>query len=179
MGDACVASQKEIWEDWSREYKTASETKGRWHYQLMESPSPKIWFKGLLLGPAQIKLLSRIRSGHTLTKDRRALWRLEDDNLCELCLRTTKAKTVKKLFYQKLLISINELENKKQKKELILYPNKNGTVASLLAEAAKVIEFHETKLLRISELSKNRLAPGPAKDTPLEILVRQELERLE
>ncbi|KAL9704372.1 hypothetical protein quinque_007890 [Culex quinquefasciatus] len=95
-------------------------------------------------------------------------------------LRTTKAKTVKKLFYQKLSISINELENKKQKKkELILYPNKNGTVASLLAEAAKVIEFHETKLLRISELSKNRLAPGPAKDTPLKILVRQELERLE
>ncbi|KAL9703610.1 hypothetical protein quinque_007128 [Culex quinquefasciatus] len=99
--------------------------------------------------------------------------------LCRACLRTTKAKTVKKLFYQKLSISINELENKKQKKELILYPNKNGTVASLLAEAAKVIEFHETKLLRISELSKNRLAPGPAKDTPLEILVRQELERLE
>lgn len=92
MGDACVASQKEIWEDWSREYKTASETKGRWHYQLMESPSPKIWFKGLLLGPAQIKLLSRIRSGHTLTKDRRALWRLEDDNLCELCLEVEDLK---------------------------------------------------------------------------------------
>ncbi|KAL9694548.1 hypothetical protein quinque_013833 [Culex quinquefasciatus] len=83
---------KEIWEDWSREYKTASETKGRWHYQLMESPSPKIWFKGLLLGPAQIKLLSRIRSGHTLTKDRRALWRLEDDNLCELCLEVEDLK---------------------------------------------------------------------------------------
>ncbi|KAL1396352.1 hypothetical protein pipiens_010571 [Culex pipiens pipiens] len=92
MGDACVVSQKEIWEDWSREYKATSETKGRWHYQLMESPGPKIWSKGLLLSPAQIKLLSRIRSGHTLTKDRRALWRLEDDNLCELCLEVEDLK---------------------------------------------------------------------------------------
>lgn len=99
-------------------------------------------------------------------------------------LSYTKAKTVRKLFYQKLSISINELENKKQfrclylmpnlkeEKELILYPNKNGTVQSLLAEAAKVIEFSEnsTKILRISELSKNRLAPGPSKDTPLDQL---------
>lgn len=96
----------------------------------------------------------------------------------------TKAKAVRKLFYQKLSISINELENKKQfrclylmpnlkeEKELVLYPNKNGTVQNLLAEAAKVIEFgdHSTKILRISELAKNRLAPGPSKDTPLDQL---------
>lgn len=52
-------------------------------------------------------------------------------------------------------IRINELENKKQfkcvylgpkikeEKELILYPNKNGTVADLLEEAKKQIEFSE------------------------------------
>lgn len=64
------------------------------------------------------------------------------------------------------------MPNLKEEKELILYPNKNGTVQSLLAEAAKVIEFSEnsTKILRISELSKNRLAPGPSKDTPLDQL---------
>src|SRR5438105_4093832 len=77
----------------------------------------------------------------------------------------------KKLFYQVLSISINELENKKQfkcifvnaklkeevstrnivdyyrylmvlflqQKELLLYPNKSGTVGDLLEEAKKVI----------------------------------------
>ncbi|KFB47954.1 hypothetical protein ZHAS_00016021 [Anopheles sinensis] len=99
-------------------------------------------------------------------------------------LQYTKNKTVRKLFYQKLSININELENKKQfrclylmpnlkeEKELILYPNKNGTVRDLLEEARKVIEFGEasTKQLRISELSKNRLSPGPADDTPLDQL---------
>lgn len=50
---------------------------------------------------------------------------------------------------------MNELENKRQlkciyvgaymkdEKELILYPNKNGTVADLLEEAKKQIEFSE------------------------------------
>ncbi|XP_554912.2 ubiquitin carboxyl-terminal hydrolase 7 isoform X1 [Anopheles gambiae] len=99
-------------------------------------------------------------------------------------LQYSKTKTIRKLFYQKLSININELENKKQfrclylmpnlkeEKELILYPNKNGTVRDLLEEARKVIEFAEasTKQLRISELSKNRLSPGPADDTPLDQL---------
>uniref|UniRef100_A0A182QCW3 Ubiquitin carboxyl-terminal hydrolase 7 n=1 Tax=Anopheles farauti TaxID=69004 RepID=A0A182QCW3_9DIPT len=99
-------------------------------------------------------------------------------------LQYTKTKTIRKLFYQKLSININELENKKQfrclylmpnlkeEKELILYPNKNGTVRDLLEEARKVIEFGEssTKQLRISELSKNRLSPGPSDDTPLDQL---------
>ncbi|XP_050084011.1 ubiquitin carboxyl-terminal hydrolase 7 isoform X1 [Anopheles aquasalis] len=99
-------------------------------------------------------------------------------------LQYSKTKTTRKLFYQKLSININELENKKQfrclylmpnlkeEKELILYPNKSGTVRDLLDEARKVIEFSEasTKQLRISELAKNRLSPGPADDTPLDQL---------
>lgn len=66
-----------------------------------------------------------------------------------------KPKVPKKIFYQQLSIRVNELENKKQikciyvgpkmkeEKELILYPNKNGTVADLLEEAKKQIEFSE------------------------------------
>lgn len=67
----------------------------------------------------------------------------------------TKPKIPKKIFYQQLSIRVNELENKKQfkcmyvgpklkeEKELILYPNKGGTVADLLEEAKKQIDFSE------------------------------------
>ncbi|XP_060528393.1 ubiquitin carboxyl-terminal hydrolase 7-like [Cylas formicarius] len=67
----------------------------------------------------------------------------------------SKPKLPKKIFYQQLSIRVNELENKKQykciylganmkeEKELVLYPNKNGTVADLLEEAKKQIEFSE------------------------------------
>lgn len=67
----------------------------------------------------------------------------------------SKPKVPKKIFYQQLSIRVNELENKKQfkciyvgpnmkeEKELILYPNKNGTVADLLEEAKKQIGTSE------------------------------------
>lgn len=95
-----------------------------------------------------------------------------------------KPKGVKKIFYQQLTMNINELESKKQfkciyvspnlkeEKELILYPNKNGTVKNLLEEAAKQVEFTEdgTKKLRIAEILANKILPGPKEDTSLENL---------
>nr|CAD7425914.1 unnamed protein product [Timema monikensis] len=95
-----------------------------------------------------------------------------------------KPKTPKKIFYQQLSIRINELENKKQfkciwvgpklkeEKELILYPNKNGTVADLLEEARKQVELSEngTGKLRIFEINCNKIASGPKEDTLLEAL---------
>ncbi|XP_015122798.1 ubiquitin carboxyl-terminal hydrolase 7 isoform X2 [Diachasma alloeum] len=94
-----------------------------------------------------------------------------------------KPKT-KKIFYQQLSIRVNELENKKQfkciwvgpslkeEKEIILYPNKNGTVATLLEEAKKQVEFSEngSGKLRLLEVNCSRLVPGPKEDTPLETL---------
>jgi len=95
-----------------------------------------------------------------------------------------KPKTPKKIFYQQLSIRINELENKKQfkciwvgpkmkeEKELILYPNKNGTVADLLEEARKQVELSEngSGKLRIFEINCNKIAYGPREDAPLETL---------
>ena len=64
-----------------------------------------------------------------------------------------KPKQPKKIYYQQLSIPINELENKRQfkvtwvnsrwkeEKELVLYPNKNGSVANLLEEAKKQVEL--------------------------------------
>lgn len=109
-------------------------------------------------------------------------------------------KAMKKLFYQKLSMNINELESKKQfkclwlssnmkeEKELVLYPNKSGTVKTLLDEAAKIVEFSEngTKRLRISEISGHKIIPGPPDDTQLnslqsgtESLSSQKMYRLE
>ncbi|XP_044253293.1 ubiquitin carboxyl-terminal hydrolase 7 isoform X1 [Tribolium madens] len=97
----------------------------------------------------------------------------------------SKPKAPKKIFYQQLSIRVNELENKKQfkclyvgpnvfeEKELILYPNKRGTVSDLLEEAKKQIEFGEgsTRKLRFTEVSCNKVALGPKEDTPLDHLV--------
>lgn len=90
----------------------------------------------------------------------------------------------KKIFYQQLSIRINELENKKQfkcvwvgpkmkeEKELILYPNKCGTVADLLEEAKKQVEFSEdgSGKLRIVEVNCSKIVPGPKEDVLLESL---------
>lgn len=79
---------------------------------------------------------------------------------------------------------MNELENKKQfkciwvgpkmkeEKELILYPNKGGTVADLLEEAKKQVEFSEggTGKLRLTEINCNKVTLGPKEDTLLESL---------
>lgn len=95
-----------------------------------------------------------------------------------------KPKAPKKIFYQQLSIRVNELENKKQfkciyvgpkmkeEKELILYPNKGGTVADLLEEAKKQIEFGDgsTGKLRLTEVNCNKVTMGPKDDTPLEQL---------
>jgi ubiquitin carboxyl-terminal hydrolase 7 len=97
----------------------------------------------------------------------------------------SKPKAPKKIFYQQLSIRVNELENKKQfkciyvgpsvleEKEIILYPNKRGTVSDLLEEAKKQIEFGEgsTGKLRFTEVSCNKVAMGPKEDTPLDHLV--------
>lgn len=60
----------------------------------------------------------------------------------------------------------------KDEKELILYPNKGGTVGDLLEEAKKQIEFSEgsTGKLRLTEVNCNKVAFGPKEDTPLESL---------
>lgn len=105
-----------------------------------------------------------------------------EGNLKEL-LVYTKPKCAKKIFYQQLSMNIDELESKKQfkclwlsinmkeEKELILFPNKNGTVKTLLEEAAKQIDFNFEEgsgQLRIVEVSNAKLLLGPLEDDPLE-----------
>lgn len=59
----------------------------------------------------------------------------------------------------------------KEEKELILYPNKIGTVKTLLEEAAKQIELNPEEgsgQLRILEVCSHKVMPGPREDDSLE-----------
>lgn len=106
----------------------------------------------------------------------------EGDNLKSV-LGYTKPHSPKKLFYQRLTDTIDELESKKQfnclwlsidmkqTKQLYLFPPKSGTVRTLLAEAAKQVEFDAAKgsgELRIFEVRTCKLLCAPMADVPLE-----------
>lgn len=99
-------------------------------------------------------------------------------------LVSTKQSNTKKLFYQRLSLSIHELDNKKQfkciwvsndlkeEKELVLYPNKNDAVKGLLDEAAKKIQFSEnsSKKLRLLKVNNHKIVMIFKEDIPLESL---------
>ncbi|EDV95916.1 ubiquitin carboxyl-terminal hydrolase 7 [Drosophila grimshawi] len=82
-----------------------------------------------------------------------------------------KESSKKHLFYQKLSLSIHELDNKnvfkciyvsnnlKEEKKLVLYPNRNDTVRELLDKAAKVLTFTDSsqKKLRLLRVSNHKI----------------------
>lgn len=95
-----------------------------------------------------------------------------------------KPRHPKKIFYQQLSIRINELENKKQFKctwvgermkeeiELVLYPNKNGTVVDLLHEARKQVTLSEngSGKLRLVDVSSYKIGSTPSENMSLDAL---------
>ncbi|KAG9509762.1 Ubiquitin carboxyl-terminal hydrolase 7, partial [Fragariocoptes setiger] len=95
-----------------------------------------------------------------------------------------KPRQPKKIYYQQLTIRINELENKKpftcvwvnsklkEEKELVLYPNKNGTVQDLLTEAKKQVELSEdgSGRLRCLEVTSFKITSRMTDDILLECL---------
>lgn len=85
MEDALLLANEEIWDQWKTEYQQTSLEKGIWHYNWMNEPGRKIWCKGLTLNKQEITTLNRLRSGHTLTKERRYNWGWEPDEICEIC----------------------------------------------------------------------------------------------
>lgn len=55
------------------------------HFEFVKEPLRKPWCKGLNLTTEDKITLSRIRSNHAMTKDRRFKWKWEDDEMCHLC----------------------------------------------------------------------------------------------
>lgn len=95
-----------------------------------------------------------------------------------------KPRQPKKIYYQQLSIPINELEDKKQfkcvwvnsklkeEKELVLYPNKTGSVKDLLEEAKKQVELAEdgTGKLRLMEVISYKIFTIQREDVALDSL---------
>jgi len=98
-----------------------------------------------------------------------------------------RPKQVKRIYYQRLTIPINELENKRQfkctwmqdppngeEKELVLYPNRNANVSDLFIEAKSSgqLETGEDMLgnLRLVEIISNKIFSITKPDQTLESL---------
>lgn len=106
-----------------------------------------------------------------------------DGTLKEI-LTVIKQRQPKKIYYQQLTIRINELENKKpftcvwvngklkEEKELVLYPNKCGTVQDLLDEARKQVELSPdgSGKLRCLEVTSFKITSRMTEDILLECL---------
>ena len=95
-----------------------------------------------------------------------------------------RPKVPKRMFYQQLTIPIHELENKRQMKcnfwspeqkidaEVLLYPNKNGTVADLLVEAKNHCKLapNGTGNLRLLEIQSHKIFSICRPDVKIETL---------
>lgn len=88
LGDTLKLAKREIWEKWTRKYKQQSTQKGVYHYQIAENPGKKIWSHQLGLTTQEKITISRLRSGHCLTKDRKYAWKWENNDLCDKCNET-------------------------------------------------------------------------------------------
>lgn len=98
-----------------------------------------------------------------------------------------KPRGPKKLFYQVLSIPIDQLENKRQfkcvwvanrfkdERELVLFPNKDGTVSDLLNEAREQVDLQPdgTGKLRLLEIISSKVFNVIGNDVPLEHLTNQ------
>ena len=98
-----------------------------------------------------------------------------------------KPRGPKKLYYQTLTIPIDQLENKRQfkciwvanqfkeERELVLFPNKDGSVSDLLNEAREQVDLQQngTGKLRLLEIISSKVFNIVANDVPLEHLINQ------
>lgn len=94
VGDAVRVAKEESWDDWERSFAETSQEKGYWYKTIQTKPQKKPWFKHLILNNGEIRKLSRIRSGHMLTKDRRYQWKWENTEECDLCEEVENIKHI-------------------------------------------------------------------------------------
>lgn len=70
---------------WTQEFIRRTQTKGKFHAQIIKNPSLKPWFCKSSLGSAELKQIIRLRSGHSFDKKFKALMRVTDSNACNTC----------------------------------------------------------------------------------------------
>lgn len=73
-------------EKWTLEYNNQTLTKGTFNAEINQNnPHLKPWFNNSSLTHKQIKLINRLRTGHTFDKHFKYLMKIEDNNLCNTC----------------------------------------------------------------------------------------------
>lgn len=85
LKDTINLAKIETLEEWTQEYITTSTEKGVKHYNLMPKPTFKPWFDKLELDTIQIVTIGRLRTFHTLSKEKLYLWKLTQDDKCDIC----------------------------------------------------------------------------------------------
>ncbi|XP_058828102.1 uncharacterized protein LOC131687996 [Topomyia yanbarensis] len=84
LGDTLRLAKKAMWAKWTRLYQEMSHEKGKYRFQLNNEPETSVWCSNMNLNTHE-KTLSRIRTGHCLTKDRKYTWKWIDNENCETC----------------------------------------------------------------------------------------------
>lgn len=85
LGDTLRLAKKEIWSKWLRNYQESCNEKGKYRYQIHNEPENNIWSCTMNLNTHEKITLSRIRSGHCLTKERKYTWKWENTENCDTC----------------------------------------------------------------------------------------------
>lgn len=71
---------------WREEFVSRTQTKGKYHANIIHStPKLRTWFHKSSLTVKQIKIMNRIRTGHTYDKKFKHLMKIVEDNICETC----------------------------------------------------------------------------------------------
>lgn len=85
LQDTINVAKEDVWNSWIVDYQRISEDKGVKHFMFAELPGTTVWFKNMNLTTKEKIVLSRIRSNHCLTKDRRHKWGWETTGNCDTC----------------------------------------------------------------------------------------------
>lgn len=126
---------------WNQHYKTISEEKGIYHYKILQDIKLKPWFHKINLSAKHIIILSRLRTGHTATRDRLYKWGLVTTDQCDKCNQTEDIEHIlyQCLKYANVRKKYPIIENKQDLQE-ILAKNQFDEIKQL-AEFVKEIEI--------------------------------------
>lgn len=84
--DVIMNCKISLHEKWTNEYMHRTLTKGKFNAKVnTNNPSRKPWFYKSKMSHKHIKLINRLRTGHTYDKTFKHLMKLEDNNICNTC----------------------------------------------------------------------------------------------
>lgn len=143
LTDAINLAKKETIEEWKRNYTELSQHKGQKHFMIYPTPTLKPWFYNYALETHEIINIGRLRTFHTMTKDKLYQWKLTNSEICEECGVREDANHV-------LFACTKYLGNRYKHKCLITYSNTEdllkNTNTKTYREIANFIKINRIQL---------------------------------